>query len=144
MKHTVEKIEITPESLAQMRHYYQPVGSGSIRLMRRIVALVEAIADMKDWDLDKVKWVKNDREIWEGLNFVEYVCADGENNPIKVGMQVAYVPNRDEHIQRFLVTKIDYNKGKITLSPRSVGGFAISTIFPETAKMMIVGGVDAN
>ena len=49
---------ITPQLLAEMRHAYQPMGSGPLGVMRQLVSLIEAIAVEKGWDLDEVEWTR--------------------------------------------------------------------------------------
>ena len=56
MKRITGPIDLTPEKLAELRFWYRPAGSGPLSVMRKVVQLVEQIAEEKGIDLDEVEW----------------------------------------------------------------------------------------
>lgn len=56
MRRITSPIELTPEKLAELRFWYRPGGSGPLSVMRKVVQLVEQIAEEKGIDLDEVEW----------------------------------------------------------------------------------------
>jgi len=62
MKRLTKPIDLTPESLAGLRFRYRPAGSGPLGVMRKVVQLVEQIAEEKGIDLDEVEWTYTSRK----------------------------------------------------------------------------------
>lgn len=75
MKNTVKPIVFTPNLLAQWRFAFQPKGSGPLSMMRKIVQLVEALAEAQDWDLDRETFEMYD-SLWCGTQHVDPVPPD--------------------------------------------------------------------
>jgi hypothetical protein len=72
MKKSVKEIEFTPNLLAQWRLAFQPKGSGPLSMMRKVVQLVEALAEAKGWDLDAETFEMYD-SLWCGMERVDPV-----------------------------------------------------------------------
>jgi hypothetical protein len=72
MKKTVDEIDLTPDLLAQWRLMFQPRGSGPLSMMRKIVRLVEALAEARGWDLDSqtFEWADS---LWVGMDRMDHV-----------------------------------------------------------------------
>lgn len=47
----VPVLELTKENLKLWRKHFYPIGSGPLGVMRMVVALIDAIAKEKGWDL---------------------------------------------------------------------------------------------
>lgn len=48
---TIPVLELTKDNLKSWREQFYPAGSGPLSVMRMVVALIDAIAREKGWDL---------------------------------------------------------------------------------------------
>jgi len=65
------EIKMTPEFINEIRIRFRPIGSGPLSVMRWVVALCEAIAKDRGWDLDEVENENLWGWDWKGLKKIK-------------------------------------------------------------------------